>query len=269
MASYLPLQRHDSEEVDSQDDLKESLLPRNGTSPEPVEPPPQSKWIEFLTLGLSLFVLVCACSVYVGTGTIIRTRDARGLRKPDQHPNLDLVEQIAKQGPEVIFPRTIVRANRAMPDAVYAPGPHVVLSDTDTMIYQWRMVPNEYDLCYIDAWVVPQDTPDLPPFKTWTGSGNFTGIQVWNVTTPPGRITSMSWNTRPERVSLLGTVSWIPFQDRKGMFAYDDGWQAMDPTPRFNCPGVHTVEIACEGCYIEFDQIFSEPPLAFDVVQLA
>lgn len=122
------------------------------------------------------------------------------------------------------------------------------------MFFQWDIGSRPFDLCYIAA-VVPR--PEKLAQKSYTLSGDVSAIEIWNVTNPnPNtRLRAISWNTRPERLSLLGTVN----------FTYDkpmDGWQLKSPTPRFDCPdGMYTIEVACKDCRLEFTQVFSMPAL--------
>ncbi|KAJ7734438.1 hypothetical protein B0H16DRAFT_1207590, partial [Mycena metata] len=96
--------------------------------------------------------------------------------------------------------------------------------------------------------------------KSYSSEGDVTAIEIWNVTSPeePTALQSISWNTRPARVSLLGTVN---FTSR----SVEDltGQELRAPTPRFGCLGYMeiTVEVTSAACRLEFDQIFSSPPL--------
>ncbi|KZT04771.1 uncharacterized protein LAESUDRAFT_283178 [Laetiporus sulphureus 93-53] len=270
MGSYEPMKRRDlKEDVEHVDTLTESLLPGYYIPTKATKA--ISKWIHSIALLLSTVLMICSFYLVFHAPSIVWPHDVRGLRKPDQYPGLNFVPKYTKKGPATIFPSKIVRANKASPDTFYAPGAHVVLSDNDSMFYQWPMKPSIFKLCIIEAWVTPQDHLELlPPNKTWTASGNLSEIQIWNVTSPAAPIESMSWNTRPERISLLGTVAWITHADRLHLPEFEDGWQLKPPTPRFECGyrTVNTIEVACEGCNIEFNQVFSEPPLAFDLSQI-
>ncbi|KAJ7123102.1 hypothetical protein C8R44DRAFT_621619, partial [Mycena epipterygia] len=164
--------------------------------------------------------------------------------------------------PMAIFPKVMVRANAAAPDAVYTSGSSVVLSPTDSMIYQWRST-STWPKCYITAWVSPLEQL-IAAHKSYTSDGDVTAIQIWNVSAPTQRnaLDTMSWNTRPERLSLLGTVNFTS-RETQNRLAYLDAQELRAPTPRFNCLG-HTeitVEVACTACRLEFDQIFSVPAL--------
>lgn len=99
----------------------------------------------------------------------------------------------------------------------------------------------------------------------------------------------MSWNTRPERVELMGIVAWLDERARMKVLDWEDGWQMKPQAPRFPCNGHKwmTFEVTCDNCTLEFDQIFSDPPMgksgsspasyycrltlstAFDLLQLA
>lgn len=126
------------------------------------------------------------------------------------------------------------------------------------MFYQWKGRDSDLNLCYIEA-VVPPIPDMLAVNKSYTSSGDLSAIEIWNVTTPAERLTSLSWNTRPTRIALMGTVNFSPLADQ----GLEDGWQLREPTPKFWCGGgaYYTIEVACTSCRLEFLQIFSSPPL--------
>lgn len=132
------------------------------------------------------------------------------------------------------------------------------------MFYSWSIKNEKKDRCYIWAVVPGQETLEAGG-KGFKFTGDVTEIEVWNVTTTPGALEPLSWNTRPERQNLLGTVNFTSQADPK---AGEDnlGWDGAElrwPTPRFPCHGKTkiTLEIACKNCTLEFDQIFSDPAL--------
>ena len=126
-------------------------------------------------------------------------------------------------------------------------------------------------MCYITAWVSAAE--DLSTaHKSYSSEGNVTAIEIWNLTSPEDSKTlkSMSWNTRPARVSLMGTVNFTSVRTQRGVGDLI-GQELRAPTPRFGCLGETdiTVEVACTACHLEFDQIFSTPALGECVVLLA
>lgn len=155
------------------------------------------------------------------------------------------------------------------------------------MFYQFRIKENNFQWCYIDA-VVPTAEAAAKGGKSFVGSGDLYNIQVWNVSAPQ-KLESMSWNTRPERVELMGIVAWLDERARMKVLDWEDGWQMKPQAPRFPCNGHKwmTFEVTCDNCTLEFDQIFSDPPMgksgsspasyycrltlstAFDLLQLA
>lgn len=177
------------------------------------------------------------------------------------------------------FPGAIVRVNKALPDQLYTSGSHVMLSGNvsaslwpgatglfmsscqDSMFYQWHLHRSKFTSCYIDS-VVPTPDDGLVANKTYSSSGSLTEIQVWNVTTPAEPMRSLSWNTRPQRVALMGTVAFLPESEKIKQLQFEDGWQSRLPT-RFSCgeKATITIEVACDGCRLEFEQLFSDPPL--------
>lgn len=217
----------------------------------------------------------------------------------------------------------MVRVNSEEPTRAYGPSNHILLSETvrtllqishysisptsqtfattvsdtylfdcqDTMFYRWRGRPVNGSTCYIFAAVPPpsilSDPSTNPDNTKWYSlSGDASAVQIWNVTRPTSRATfdSMTYNTRPQRTQLLGTVNWTVDwsvwpdveENAKGvelnMGKHGEGWQLRDPTPRFPCEtfgGEIMVEIACVGtdggegepCRLEFDQLFTDPML--------
>ncbi|KAG2038445.1 hypothetical protein BDR03DRAFT_954815 [Suillus americanus] len=173
-----------------------------------------------------------------------------------------------KAGPTTYFPSNIIRVNKALPDQVYTSGSHVILSDDDSMFFQWHLSKRKFKSCYIDS-VVLSPEEGLAANKTYTSSGSLTQIQIWNVTTPKKSMKSLSWNSRPQRIALMGTVAFLPGREKIEQLELEDGWQSLMPT-RFSCGKKMTVsiEVACEGCRLEFEQVFSRPALAFDLIEI-
>jgi hypothetical protein len=168
----------------------------------------------------------------------------------------------------LFFPSAMVRVNKALPEQVYTSGSHVILSESDSMFFQWHLGRSKFTSCYIDS-IVPTIEDGLAANKTYTSSGSITEIQIWNVTAPE-RMTSLSWNTRPRRIALMGTVAFLPEKEKIEQLGLEDGWQSQLAT-RFSCgkeASVITVEVACDNCRIEFEQLFSIPPLAFDLMEI-
>lgn len=130
------------------------------------------------------------------------------------------------------------------------------------MFFQWHLGQSKFTSCYIDS-IVPTIEDGLAANKSYTSSGSITEIQIWNVTTPVEGMTNLSWNTRPQRIALMGTVAFLPEKEKIEQLGLEDGWQSQLAT-RFSCgkeAAVITVEVACNSCRLEFEQIFSVPPL--------
>ncbi|KAG1861281.1 hypothetical protein F4604DRAFT_1788292 [Suillus subluteus] len=245
-----------------------SLLPSKGFISEPRKADPASKWSTWAKLGLSVLAVACACALYVTSASISDQHNAHGLRQPSQFPGLEFSEELGRKGPMTYFPSKIVRVNKALPDQVYTSGSHVILSDDDSMFFQWKLDKSKFKSCYIDS-VVPTPEDGLAANKTYTSSGSLTQIQIWNVTTPTKSMKSLSWNSRPQRIALMGTVAFLSDKEKEELLDFEDGWQSLMPT-RFSCGEKMTVsiEVACEGCRLEFEQLFSSPALAFDLLEI-
>jgi hypothetical protein len=96
MASYSPLQVHDLEHrlEDSEDAI---LLPSKHFISEPHIANPPSKWSIWAALGLSVFAVACACTLYITSARISEQRDAHGLRQPNQYPGLELIDELREK----------------------------------------------------------------------------------------------------------------------------------------------------------------------------
>lgn len=271
MASYLPLRMHDLDHQpeDAEDDI---LLPDKHITSQHRAVDPPSTWPAWAALVLPAIAVICACALYsISSVSVSGQRSVKGLRHPNQFPGIELLgdPRQKERGPKLYFPSEIVRVNKALPDQVYASGSHVILSDSDSMFFQWHLGRSKFTSCYIDS-IVPTVEDGLAANKSYISSGSITEIQIWNVTTPPEGMRSLSWNTRPQRIALMGTVAFLPEKEKVEQLGLEDGWQSQLAT-RFSCgkkASVVTVEVACDSCRIEFEQLFSVPPLAFDLMEI-
>ncbi|KAJ6620034.1 hypothetical protein B0H10DRAFT_1114977 [Mycena sp. CBHHK59/15] len=196
------------------------------------------------------------------------------LRMAVPSPNLEKGHDTMKKNkfkfPRMVFPMLMVRANAAEPNAVHNSGSSIVLSPTDSMVYHWRSN-STWSKCYLSGWV---SSPErlIAGHKSYTAEGDVTAIEIWNLSTPadPNSLKTMSWSTRPTRISLLGTVNFTS-RETQSRLHYLDAQEIKAPTPRFDCLGDTqlTVEITCKACRLEFDQVFSMPPLGFELMQPA
>jgi hypothetical protein len=135
------------------------------------------------------------------------------------------------------------------------------------MFYQWK-TKSAWPKCYISGWVSSSENLKLGN-KHYTAEGDVTAIEIWNVSSPldSQSLKTMSWNNRPKRVSLMGTVNFTS-HDTQNRVKHLDGQELKTPTPLFHCSGDVdlTVEIACASCRLQFDQVFSDPPLGLCLV---
>jgi hypothetical protein len=116
--------------------------------------------------------------------------------------------------------------------------------------------------CYIES-IIPTVEDGLVANKTYSSSGSITEIQIWNVTAPAERMTSLNWNTQPRRIALMGTVAFLPEKENIEQLGLEDGWQSQLAT-RFSCgkeASFITIEVACDNCRIKFKQLFAIPLL--------
>ncbi|KAG1761150.1 hypothetical protein EDD22DRAFT_954298 [Suillus occidentalis] len=127
----------------------------------------------------------------------------------------------------------MVRVNKALPDQVYTSGSHIMLSDSDSMFFQRHLGRSRFTSCYIDS-IVPTVEDGLAANKPYTSSGSITEIQIWNVTTPAEGMRSPSWNMRPQRIALMGTMAFLPEKEKIEQLGLEDSWQSQLAT-QFSC----------------------------------
>ncbi|KAH7927384.1 hypothetical protein BV22DRAFT_284011 [Leucogyrophana mollusca] len=163
------------------------------------------------------------------------------------------------------FPSYIVRANAEEPDRTYTTSSSVTLSPSDSMFIRWHMKNPANSTCYVVA-AVPTKSQLQSGSKSYVSDGDTSAIEIWNVSywDLPA---ALSWNTRPPRQSLMGTVNFTPGPEADDPREGRDGMELRPPTPLFDCGGDSriAVEVACSDCKLNFEQIFSDPPMAFDV----
>jgi hypothetical protein len=131
------------------------------------------------------------------------------------------------------------------------------------MIYHWRTIKlPSWPRCYISAWV-PSNEELVQGNKSYAAEGDVTAVEIWKLsTTHPASLKTMSWNTRPERISLMGKVNFTSRYIQNSVHELD-GQQLKWPTPFVDCSGMVniTIEIVCTSCRLKFEQIFSLPAL--------
>ncbi|KAJ6504618.1 hypothetical protein C8R47DRAFT_1209894 [Mycena vitilis] len=249
-------------------------------------PPPQElspRYILFFSMLMALMAISAAAAFHLSvisaapeTKLLLRPRDiGSSLRMVQPSPNLRkghaTMRKMKFKFPRMIFPKFIVRANAAQPDIAYESGSSVVLSPTDSMVYYWRSN-SSWPKCYLTAWVSSPEELIANNKTGHTWEGDVTSLEIWNLSTPAIRksLKTMSWNTRPQRLSLLGTVNFTS-RETQNRLGYLDGQELREPTPRFGCLGDTeiTVEVVCKACRLKFDQVFSMPPLGLELIQLA
>ncbi|KAJ7851631.1 hypothetical protein B0H14DRAFT_3660427 [Mycena olivaceomarginata] len=240
------------------------------------------RYVLLFNVLLALMAIAAAAAFHLSvlgatheTPRLLRPKDIEAtLRTARPSPNLEKGHAIMVNKkfkfPRMVFPMFIARANAAAPDELYKSGASVVLSPTDSMVYHWR-TNSTWPKCYLTAWVSSPEELSAG-HKSYTSDGDVTALEIWNLSTPENRksLETMSWNARPARVSLLGTVNFTSREAQKRL-GYLDAQEISAPTPRFDCLGDTeiTVEVVCKACRLEFDQVFSMPPLGFELMQLA
>ncbi|KZP33079.1 hypothetical protein FIBSPDRAFT_773570 [Athelia psychrophila] len=268
-SEYVPL-RADSE-LASDDGFGSSSSPRPRS---PVYASKESSLSVYLTVIFSILSIVSALALHanVVSGAALDYSNPRHLgtlRKLRPYPNMEHMDKVRAMNamPIVVSPSAMVRANAADPEHVYTNSSSFTLSPTDSMFYRWATVNRAMTMCYISA-VVPNITTLEAGDKTLYSEGDVGSIEVWNVTDPSGPLDNIKWNSRPTRISRLGSVNFA--HTNFGIEDGVDGWELKPPTPAFDCSGYFniTVELACNNCTVRFSQVESGPPLGFELQEL-
>ncbi|KAF7298790.1 hypothetical protein MIND_00826600 [Mycena indigotica] len=244
----------------------------------------------FCGLSITMLTVLLSLAIHIDVlfGPPVHQQTLLGAKNVETHfenvtpsPNLLQGHEIMRKNrfkfPQMVFPALFIRVSAEEPNKFYRPSSSVVLSQTDSMIYRWKTKSN-WPTCYLTGWVSPRAELSAGN-KSYSARGDMTAIQVWLVeaTRSPNLDLSksgVSWNTKPHRISLLGTLNFTSHADQEGR-SYLDGQELKPPTPRFPCLGQTeiTVELAfgddCVGCRLQFEQVFSMPPLGFELMQLA
>ncbi|KAH7927402.1 hypothetical protein BV22DRAFT_1031891 [Leucogyrophana mollusca] len=258
---YLPLLSRSGEDGD----VSPEIVPYKTNAQGPT-----SSTALYVTLAVSFVSILSAIFLHTATSprTVVDISDPRflaSLRKVTPYPNLEHLNEVTKlkSVPKIWFPGYIARANSAEPDQLYSTSSSVTLSPTDSMFFRWRMENANNSRCYVTA-VVPNATEALQGNKSYVAEGDVSAIEIWNVSYS-AISAAMSWNTRPPRQSLLGTVNFSPVP--QGYDPERAGIELRPPTPLFDCGGDSriAIEVACNDCRLNFEQVFSSPPMAFDV----
>jgi len=248
-----------------------------GTPPSELEEKRSNSSLSFwLAVVLSVFSLVSALALSASLNAnapmdFADPKNLATLKRLAPYPNMNTTDHIktTKRMPKLWFPGSMIRVNAVQPDVFYTPSQSVVLSPTDSMFYRWKLNGRASGKCYIWA-VVPKRSTLEKGGKSYYSEGDLTEIEIWNVTTPVHKPKSLSWNTRPLRQNLLGTVNFTSQPTPTPRLADYDGKELRAPTPRLPCDGETTImlEIACKSCKLVYDQVFSDPALGFDLQEL-
>ncbi|GBE82096.1 hypothetical protein SCP_0404750 [Sparassis crispa] len=275
MAEYTPLTSLSPDEEDFRTTKNNGQYSRRF----PKFPTENQRTLLWLTIVIGAIAIAAAATFHIsvlstnpGTVPLYRPDElVSSLRMVQPSPYLEegrknIHKNNKKKIPKMTFPASMVRANAADPNKVYHSGSSIVLSSSDSMFYHWR-VKGSWPTCYISGWVSPADKLGKAG-KSYRVDGDVTAIEIWNVSSPVTK--SLSWNTRPQRLSLMGTVNFTA-RDVQNRYRFLDGQELRDPTPRFDCSDETDVniEISCASCRLEFEQIFSSPALGFEVLELA
>ncbi|KAF9061146.1 hypothetical protein BDP27DRAFT_1338555 [Rhodocollybia butyracea] len=216
-----------------------------------VSQPRHARTVSILSAILSILAIsVSFCLLGLSFMTNMFPRTLNGLTILTPYPNKDQADILlaSKKSPKMWFSGRIVNVNSNEPSRVKTPGSHVVISGTDSTFFHWVTNLSPTASCYIEAVVSNASALAAGGKTSYVSTGNISALEVWNVTALPK--SGITWDTRPQRLNLLGTLNFTEDYLR----SYDTGWQLRDPTP--------------SGCWLEFETVFSDPPLSIDLQEL-
>ncbi|THH18331.1 hypothetical protein EW146_g2628 [Bondarzewia mesenterica] len=187
---------------------------------------------------------------------------------PDQRIGIDLAAKAMPRPAAYVYqwPTHITRLSSKLKNAVYGSGSQVFISVEDTTLMRFPIPPNGTTACAI-TWTPP------PPLgvrqRDLETKGDISEIEVWSVIAPRPSSSSpsasdfdaLSWNTRPVRGELLGTLDLTAHPNAT--------------TVEFACPPAEEgdealiVELRClrVACHVQFMQVPFMPKMGFELVR--
>jgi len=187
---------------------------------------------------------------------------------PDQRLGLDRAAKAMPITPSYLYtwPEQIARLSQKLKNAVYGSGTEVFISAEDSTIMRFHIPSNGTNTCAIIWHPQPALGARNDDLET---KGDITEIEVWSIIAPnpivsPGAsladldFDTLSWDTRPVRGELLGTLDLTA--------------RPNATTVDFACPpeaeGL-TVELRClrVACHVRFMQVPFVPKIGFELAR--
>ncbi|THU98607.1 hypothetical protein K435DRAFT_964836 [Dendrothele bispora CBS 962.96] len=272
-AEYVPLATHQDEDSSDDGNVTDSARPNSSrlTLPSKSRLSPFILWASVVVAALSTlnFALIpWTMSAY----ELSETQLAK-LPYPDLHVGFNRIDKLLHNIVPRPFihswPEHIVRINEGLKDTVYGSGNQVFISVKDSTIMKFPIPEGTRDQACVIGWQGPVETRE----QDLNTKGDISEIEVWSVIAPSSvdanngvtmdsfDFDSISWNTRPVRGELLGTL------DLKG------GLILNATTVKFGCPTDSkslVVELRCVrvDCHVDFAQIEEvRPRMGFELLR--
>ncbi|KAF9002916.1 hypothetical protein BDQ17DRAFT_1425450 [Cyathus striatus] len=196
--------------------------------------------------------------------------DLDALPYPPKSLGLERAAKLLTSSPVWVrsWPTNIARLSQKLKNAVYGDGVQVFISVEDSTLFRFP-IPSSTSgsrSCAISFTHLPEITGR---FKDLHTKGDVSEIEVWSIVAPNALQSSsksvsdihfdtLSWNTRPVRGELLGTLSL--------------NQKPNSTTVAFGCPESGddlVVEMRClrVACEVQFKQVHMVPRLGFELVR--
>ncbi|KAF5352093.1 hypothetical protein D9758_009382 [Tetrapyrgos nigripes] len=264
-AEYVPLATH--QDGGSSEDVDPNLQnPVSG-------PPPKGRLSPFIIWTSAIVALLSFVNLILIPNTILHYQlseeDLAKLPYPDLHIGFNRIDKLLHDTlprPYIrTWPLQIARINQGIKDTVYGNSQEVFISVKDSTLMRFVVPKGSTDQLCAFGWKGPVETRK----QDLTTKGDISEIEVWSIISPmvgsPGTVDNLdfdnvSWNNRPVRGELLGTM------DLK-----NDLVNAT--TENFACPSQDkhlVVEFRCVrvDCQVSFSQIKDvHPNMGFELLR--
>jgi len=167
----------------------------------------------------------------------------------------------ADNDPEVIKPTAMRRVNSLYPAMSFADDMWVTLTEWDSMLVEFQLpydMPQAFDLekCMVSTKVPPQSVKALMDRQVTIEPKGTIDVHVWEVPPLPAAEYNITYNIKPNRVNLLGTME-VGFGHQSHVGAVD-----------CRAGATVTLELVCSpksgrvGCRVEFMNSYSDLGIA-------
>ncbi|KZT23566.1 hypothetical protein NEOLEDRAFT_537335 [Neolentinus lepideus HHB14362 ss-1] len=168
---------------------------------------------------------------------------------------LNVSQRILDMPPVMNYPMLISSVSERDPGEVDRNGTVVQIDGDHSSVMQFRVHDYGLERCTLNV-TIP--SPSELGHKPYLSSSNSQAIQVWRLadTDSPLRPRTLSWRTKPARVTLMGTLNFAP-----GTSSY---------LPWFSCKSnsLQAFEFSCPDCSVRFKQDHAAPLLGVMMYQI-